>query len=184
MTTHKTTIEIVRGSVLEQDVEAVVNAANTAMRGGGGIDGAIHRAAGRGLMEELIRAAPHGAKTGSAVLTGGHNLRQSYIIHTPGPVWNGGGSKEAERLASSYRSCLEKADEKGLTSIAFCSISTGIYGYPLAKAAPIALATVRGYLDAHPETTLTRVVFAMFQAQEYEMFTKAWQAIVGGDADE
>jgi len=181
MTTHKTTIEIVRGSVLEQDVEVVVNAANTAMRGGGGIDGAIHRAAGKGLMEELMRAAPHGAKTGSAVLTGGHDLKQRYIIHTPGPVWNGGGSKEAERLASSYRSCLEKADAQGLKSIAFCSISTGVYGYPLAKAAPLALTTVRDYLDAHPETALTRVVFAMFQAQEYQAFTEAWERISGGN---
>lgn len=180
MNMDKTTIKIVRGSVLDQEVDAIVNAANTAMRGGGGVDGAIHRAAGRGLMEELMRVAPNGAKAGSAVLTGGHDLKQPYILHTPGPVWNGGGSKEAERLASSYQSCLEKADEKGLKSIAFCSISTGVYGYPLAKAAPVALMTTRDYLETHPATSLTRVVFALFQAQEHEAFSQAWQAIAGG----
>jgi len=118
MPTSNTTIEIVRGSVVDQDVDAIVNAANTAMQGGGGIDGAIHRAAGRGLLAELRKVAPNGAKTGAAVLTGGHNLKQPYIIHTPGPVWKGGGAKEAEKLAMCYRSCLEKAEGKGLKSIA------------------------------------------------------------------
>ena len=182
MSQHQTTVEIVRGSVLEQDVDVIVNAANTAMRGGGGVDGAIHRAAGPGLMEELRRAAPHGARTGTATLTGGHSLKQPYILHTPGPVWNGGGSGEAERLASSYWSCLERAEEKGLSSIAFCSVSTGIYGYPLDQAAPLALNTVRAYLDAHPDTSLERVVFAMFQPQEYQAFTEAWQEITRGEA--
>jgi O-acetyl-ADP-ribose deacetylase (regulator of RNase III) len=170
---NNTTIEVVQGSVLEQDVEAIVNAANTAMRGGGGVDGAIHRAAGRGLMAELERAAPNGAKTGTAVLTGGHHLKQSYIIHTPGPVWKGGGSQEADKLASCYRSCLVVADQQGLTSLAFCSISTGIYGYPLSQAAPLAVETVTEYLHAHPETSLTRIVFAMYQALEYTAFTEA-----------
>lgn len=174
MPIHNTAIEVVQGSVLEQDVEAIVNAANTSMRGGGGVDGAIHRTAGKGLMEELIQAAPHGAKTGTAVITGGHNLRQGYVIHTPGPVWNGGKSGEAEKLASSYRSCLEKAEVKELESIAYCSISTGIYGYPLEQAAMIALTTVREYLEAHPDTVLERVVFAMFKPEEYEAFQKAY----------
>ena len=177
MPTHSTTIEIVRGGVVDQDVDAIVNAANTAMRGGGGIDGVIHRAAGRALMAELEKAAPNGAKTGAAVITGGHNLKQPHIIHTPGPVWKGGGAKEAEKLAMCYRSCLEKAAEKGLKSIAFCSISTGIYGYPLDKAASVALGTVSEYLDSHPDTLLERVVFAMYQAPEYQAFTKAWDAI-------
>jgi len=184
MTTHDITIEIVQGSVLDRDVEAIVNAANTSMRGGGGVDGAIHRAAGKKMMEELIQVAPHGAKPGTAVITGGHNLKQKYVIHTPGPVWNGGKSNEAEKLASSYRSCLEKAEEKGLKSIAFCSISTGIYGYPLDKAAPVALNTVRAYLDAHLDTSLERVVFAMYQAPEFQAFTKAWDAIQNEAAGE
>ena len=184
MTTHNTTIEIVWGSVVEQDVDAIVNAANTAMQGGGGIDGVIHRAAGRGLMAELEKAAPNGAKTGAAVLTGGHNLKQPYIIHTAGPVWKGGGAKEAEKLAMCYRSCLEKAEEKGLTSIAFCSISTGVYGYPLPLAAPVALGSVKEYLDSHPDTSLERVIFAMYQTPEYQAFTQAWDAIQGGATGE
>ena len=179
MTNQNTTIEIVRGSVVGQDVDAIVNAANTAMRGGGGIDGVIHRAAGKGLLAELEKVAPNGAKTGAAVITGGHNLTQPYIIHTPGPVWKGGNANESERLASCYWSCLEKAENKGLKSIAFCSLSTGIYGYPLDKAAPVALNTVRAYLDAHLDTSLERVVFAMYQPTEYAAFQKAWDAMQG-----
>jgi O-acetyl-ADP-ribose deacetylase (regulator of RNase III) len=179
MQIHKAAIEIVRGSVVDQDADAVVNAANTALRGGGGIDGAIHRAAGRELLKELERVAPSGTKTGTAVMTKGFNLKQPWIIHTPGPVWKGGNANEAAKLASSYRSCLERADEKGLTSIAFCSVSTGIYGYPLDQAAAIALGTVEEYLDAHPETTLKRVVFALYQEPEYKAFTKAWAAVEG-----
>ena len=177
MAEYKTTIEIVKGSVIEQDVDVVVNAANTALRGGGGIDGVIHRAAGKPLMAELIRVAPNGTKTGSAVLTKGFGLSQPFILHTPGPVWKGGNANEAVKLASCYRSCLEKADEKGLTSIAFCSISTGIYGYPINEAAPLALRTVMEYLDTHPETALERVVFAMYQEPEYRAFVKAWEGM-------
>ncbi len=178
MPIHKTTIEIVLGSVLDQDVDAIVNAANTAMRGGGGVDGAIHKAAGRQLMNELIRVAPHGAKTGTAVITKGYALRQPYVIHTPGPVWHGGGSGEAELLASSYRSCLEKAEATGLKSLAFCSISTGVYRFPLEKAAPLALRTTLEYLSAHPETPLERVVFALYQTVEYEVFRQAWEELI------
>ncbi len=171
-----TTIEIVKGSVVEQDVDAIVNAANTALRGGGGIDGVIHRAAGRELMRELERVAPNGTKTGSAVITKGFNLKQPFIIHTPGPVWKGGSANEAAKLASSYRSCLERAEEKALKSIAFCSVSTGIYGYPLDQAAAVALGSVTEYLEAHSETTLEWIVFAMYQELEYKAFTKAWAA--------
>ena len=173
MKIHHTTVEVVRGSVVDQDVEAIVNAANTSMRGGGGVDGAIHRAAGRALMEELIEAAPHGAKTGTAVITRGHQLRQKHVLHTPGPVWSGGGRGEPEKLASCYRSCLELADRHHLTSIAFCSISTGIYGYPLDQAASVAVKTVADYLKANPGTALERVIFAMYQDQEYQVFAEA-----------
>ena len=174
MPTHKTTVEIVRGSMLDQDVDAVVNAANEQMRGGGGIDGRIHLRAGRGLMDELERVAPTGAKTGTAVITSGHKLKQPYIIHTPGPRWSGGNSGEPELLASSYQSCLERAEEKKLKSIAFCSISTSIFRYPLDKAAPLALRTVREYLDTHPDTSLERIVFAMFGDDEHKAFAKAY----------
>jgi len=135
-------------------------------------------------MAELQRVAPNGAKTGTAVVTGGHNLKQPYILHTPGPVWRGGRSGEADKLASSYRSCLEKAEEKGLKSIAFCSISTGVYGYPLPLAAPVALRTVWGYLEEHPDTSLERVVFAMYQAPEYQAFAQAWDALQDEGAGE
>lgn len=173
MQINRTTIEVVRGSVTDQDVDAIVNAANTSMRGGGGIDGRIHRAAGPSMMEELIRIAPHGAKTGTVVVTGGHNLKQRFVFHTPGPVWNGGAKGEPELLASCYRSCVDEADRRGLPSIAFCSISTGIYGYPIDRAASIAIETVKDFLQAHPETPLRRVVFAMYGADEYEVFAKA-----------
>lgn len=173
MQIHNTTIEVVSGSVIEQDVEAIVNAANTAMRGGGGVDGAIHRAAGQRMMNELIRVARHGAKTGTAVLTAGYALKQPYVIHTPGPVWNGGGNGEPEKLASSYRACLELADKQGLKSLAFCSISTGVYRYPLAQAAPLALETVVEYLNQNLDTCLRRVVFAMYQEAEYAAFRDA-----------
>lgn len=167
-----TDVTVVRGSVLDQDVDAIVNAANTGMRGGGGVDGAIHRAAGPALMQELEQVAPNGARTGTAVLTHGHRLKQPWIIHTPGPVWRGGARGERELLASCYRACLEAAEQKGLESVAFCSISTGVYGFPLEKAAPIALATIRDYLEAHPETSLRRIVLAMYQQSEFDIFTR------------
>ena len=183
MYTNKTAIEIVKGSIVEQDVDVIVNAANTALRGGGGIDGVIHRTAGKQLMTELIRVAPNGTKTGSAVLTRGFGLKQPYILHTPGPVWKGGGANEAVKLASCYRSCLEKADDKRLKSLAFCSISTGIYGYPINEAAPLALRTAMEYLDSHPETSLERVVFAMDDTTEYKAFSSAWKAMQKEEED-
>lgn len=173
MTVNNTTVEVVRGSVVDQDADAIVNAANTAMRGGGGVDGAIHRAAGPGLLLELVKAAPTGAKTGTVVVTGGHKLPHWFIFHTPGPVWHGGKSGEANNLASCYRGCMEAADARALESIAFCSISTGIYGYPLAQAAPLAVQTVTDYLTQHPDTTLRRVTFAMYQPAEFDAFTEA-----------
>lgn len=161
-------IEVVRGSLLDQDVEAIVNAANSAMRGGGGIDGAIHRAAGRGLLEELERLAPNGCRTGHVVATGGHRLPFRAILHTPGPIWRGGKNKEEEQLANCYRSATLKAEELGIKTLGFCSISTGIYRFPLELAAPIALRTVR-----ENAVNLERIVFAMFGEQEYEVFRNA-----------
>src|SRR5438477_2815955 len=113
MRIHSTTIEVVRGSVTAQDVDAIVNAANAMMRGGGGIDGRIHSEAGPGLLEELKRVAPDGAETGTAIITGGHKLKQRHIIHTAGPIWRGGKQGEPERLADSYRNSLQLAHEQG-----------------------------------------------------------------------
>ena len=174
MPTHKTTVTVIKGNMMRQHVDAVVNAANPGLADGGGITRVIFEGAGQGLPIEIKQKYPSGTLTGTAVITGGHGLSQPYIIHTPGPVWNHGRSGEAELLASSYRSCLEVADANRLKSIAFCSISTGIYGYPLDKAAPIAVKTVREYLDTHPDTSLERIIFAMYGKDEYEAFAKAY----------
>ena len=173
MTTHRTTVAVVNKSMMYQKVDAVVNAANPGLADGGGITRVIFEGAGQGLPDEIKQKYPRGTPTGTAVITGGHGLSQPYIIHTPGPVWNQGRSGEAALLASSYRSCLEVADANGLKSMAFCSLSTGIYGYPLDKAAPIAVKTVQDYLAAHPDTSLERIVFAMFGEEEYKAFAKA-----------
>ncbi len=181
MKTNNATLEIVHGSMMHQKVDAVVNAANSDLADGGGITGLIFSTAGSDLPAEIKQKYPRGTPTGTAVITGGHKLRQPYIIHTPGPVWRSGTQGEADLLASSYRSCLEVADKAGLKSTAFCSISTGIYSYPLDKAAPLALTTVIDYLTAYPDTMLERVVFAMFEQKEYEAFEKAGVEI-GGEA--
>ena len=181
MKINNTNVEVVHESMMYQKVDAIVIAANPALAGGSGITGKIFGAAGSGLPAEIKLKYPRGTPTGTAVITGGHKLRQPYIIHTPGPYWRGGNSGEPGLLASSYRSCLQVADKAGLKSIAFCSISTGIYGYPLDKAAPLALKTVRDYLSAHPETTLERVVFAMFGQKEYDAFVHA-SAEMDGEA--
>ena len=140
----------VRGDITKNhNVDAIVNAANTSLLGGGGVDGAIHRAAGPGLLEECRNL--HGCKTGQAKITKAYNLPCKYVIHTPGPHWNGGKSGEAELLASCYRSCLELAFQKGIKTIAFPSISTGIYGYPVEEAAKIALKTTKEFTLNHPD---------------------------------
>lgn len=146
---EKTELIAVRGDITKnQSVQAIVNAANTSLLGGGGVDGAIHRAAGPELLAECRLL--NGCKTGQAKITKAYKLPCEYVIHTPGPHWNGGKSKEAELLASCYRSCLELAAENGIRSIAFPSISTGIYSYPLDEAAEIAVRTAKQFVVEHP----------------------------------
>jgi O-acetyl-ADP-ribose deacetylase (regulator of RNase III) len=140
-------IEVVQGDITRLDVEVVVNAANSSLLGGGGVDGAIHRAAGPGLLHECRRLG--GCATGDAVMTGGHGLRARHIIHTVGPVWRGGGHGEADLLSSCYQRSLELAAAAGARTIAFPMISTGIYRFPLERAARIAVATVTQHVDAH-----------------------------------
>lgn len=161
-------IEIVRGSLLDQDVQAVVNAANTSMRGGGGLDGQVHRQGGKGMLDELLRVAPHGAKTGEVVVTGGHQMPFQYVLHVAGPVWQGGNAGEREMLAACYRNAVLKAQELGVKSLGFASISTGIYRFPLEIAAPLALRTVTEFA-----TELDRVVFALYGEEEFRIFSNS-----------
>ena len=158
-------IEIIQGDITKQAVDAIVNAANCTLLGGGGVDGAIHRAAGPELLAECRRL--HGCETGKAKITGGYRLPARHVIHTPGPVWHGGGYGEEELLRSCYRSCLELASENGCETVDFPSISTGVYRFPLDKASRIAVGTILDYLEEHPEIRRVRMVC-------FDERTKAW----------
>ena len=149
-------LQTVLGDITKQSVDAIVNAANCSLLGGGGVDGAIHRAAGPELLAECRTL--HGCETGQAKITKGYGLPAKHVIHTPGPVWHGGNTGEAELLASCYRSCLTLASENGCKTVDFPSISTGVYHFPLDKAAAIASKTIKEYLDAHPEIERVRMV--------------------------
>lgn len=151
-------LELVEGNIVDLDVDAIVNAANSTLRGGGGVDGAIHRAAGPGLAIEAGRLAP--CPTGEARITGGHGLRARHVIHSVGPVWRGGTAGESELLASCYRSSLALAAEHGLSTVAFPGISTGVYGYPADEAASVAVREIAAWLDGNelPE----RVILCAF----------------------
>ena len=149
-------LQTVLGDITKQSVDAIVNAANCSLLGGGGVDGAIHRAAGPELLAECRTL--HGCETGRAKITKGYSLPAKHVIHTPGPVWHGGNKGEAELLTSCYRSCLELASENGCRTVDFPSISTGVYHFPLDKAAAIACRTIKEYLKAHPEIERVRMV--------------------------
>ncbi len=168
-------IEVVRGSVTDQAVDAIVNAANKSMKGGGGIDGRIHRAAGPEMMAELRAAAPDGAATGQPVVTRAYKLPQKYVIHVAGPRWRGGTRGEAEQLFDAYYNSLKAASDLGLASIAFCSIATGVYGYPIEQAAPLAIGVATRFIVEQPETSLRRIVFALWGSDEYDVFEAAYR---------
>ena len=177
---NETKVSIVRGDITDQATEAIVNAANPGLMGGGGVDGAIHRAGGPPILEECkeIVARQGRLPTGKAVLTGGGNLRAGYVIHTVGPIWHGGSRNEPELLKSAYCECLQLATSSKLGSISFPSISTGAYGYPLDEAARIAVSTVVAFLEEQ-STSLKEVVFVLFDARTYESYRSALQDVTG-----
>lgn len=167
-TINKSRLELVAGDITKQDTEAIVNAANSRLAGGGGVDGAIHRAGGPAIMEECRKIGE--CPTGEARITTGGRLKARYVIHTVGPVYKDGKRGEAELLSSCYRNPLEIARERGINSIAFPSISTGAYGYPMEDAARIAIKTVIDYLRGHTEIGLVR--FVLFGHEAYKTYEK------------
>ncbi len=170
---QKSILEIVRGDITQQDTEAIGNAANSALAGGGGVDGAIHRAGGPSVMSEL-RTKYRGCPTGSAVITGGGNLKAKYVIHAVGPRYSGS-PRDPDLLLGAYRKSLELCTQNNISSITFPSISTGIYGYPVEEASRIALKTVMDYLKDHPEIKLVR--FILFDSKTFDVYKESLKAI-------
>ena len=162
-------IDVVQSDITKLKVDAIVNAANTSLLGGGGVDGAIHRAAGRGLYEECRTLG--GCPTGEAKITQGYNLPAKWVIHTVGPVWHGGSHREDELLASCYRNSLALAEKHGIRTIAFPAISTGVYGFPMERAARIAVKEVADFLERN--ATVEQVRLVCFDKQAYDIFAKA-----------
>jgi len=178
---NQTKLAIIQGDITKQATDAIVNAANPSLMGGGGVDGAIHRAGGPAILEECKKIVAQQGRlpTGKAVITTGGNLKSQYVIHTVGPIWHGGSRNEAELLDSAYYECLKLAAENKLASISFPSISTGAYGYPVDEAAKIAVSTVVSFLKEQA-TSLKDVVFVLFDSRTYQSYCSALQEVTGG----
>jgi O-acetyl-ADP-ribose deacetylase (regulator of RNase III) len=164
-------IEVVEGDITTQKVDAIVNAANGSLLGGGGVDGAIHKAAGPRLVEECRKL--NGCSTGDAKMTRGYRLPAKFVIHTVGPIWHDGMNNEDAQLASCYRRSLEVASEKGIKTLAFPAISTGVYRFPLDRATRIAVGEVRSYLSSHPE--IEKVIFVCFDRAAADLYRRELQ---------
>lgn len=167
-------IEIIKGDITTLTTDAIVNAANSSLLGGGGVDGAIHRAAGPALLAECRQL--NGCPAGKAKITGGYNLPAKYVIHTVGPVWRGGDSGESKLLAECYRNSLKLAAEHKIRSIAFPSVSTGVYGYPVELASAIALREIKGFLEDN--STVDRVIVVCFDDETYSVYQKNYREII------
>ncbi len=172
----KTKLSLIQGDITLQKTEAIVNAANTSLLGGGGVDGAIHRAGGPKILEECkaIRAKQGGCPTGEAVITSGGNMKAKYVIHTVGPVWSGGNRNEEQLLRNAYYNSLNLAKEKGIKSVSFPSISTGVYRFPIDKASRIALNTVKEFLQKH---NFVEVRFVLFSERDLKVYEDALKEI-------
>ncbi len=177
-----TTLELVQGDITKQAVDAIVNAANSALAGGGGVDGAIHDKAGRELQQELKNLYPNGCPTGEARITKGYKLPAKYVIHAVGPIYYEAGAKAPELLRGAHTYSLKLAQEHELKSLAFAAISTGVYGYPLDKAAPIALNAVADYINENqPDFELVR--FVLFDSKAMNAFSRALSTLITKRAD-
>ncbi len=176
-TIHGAVLRLVEGDITQQEVDAIVNAANSRLAGGGGVDGAVHRRGGPAIMEETRRKYPQGCPTGSAVITGAGALRARWVIHAVGPVYRDGQHGEPELLASAYRRSLELARDHQCRSVAFPSLSTGAYRYPLPEAARVALRTVIDFLGQR-RGSLEEVRFVLFGREAYEQFARALEELL------
>lgn len=175
----KTILGLKRGDITKENTDAIVNAANRSLLGGGGVDGAIHRAGGPAILEECRKL--RGCETGDAKITTGGRLPARYVIHTVGPVWHGGKGGESEKLASAYRRSMEVAQENGVRTIAFPSISTGAYGYPVEKAARVSLSTVARFLEGQHD--IERVTFVLFSEGDLRTYEEAARELGSGPPD-
>lgn len=172
----QSTLELVTGDITQQDTDAIVNAANSHLAGGGGVDGAIHRRGGPSIMAETRQQYPQGCPTGEAVISGAGNLPARHVIHAVGPVWGGGQHGEEAKLASAYRRSLEVAVAHNCHSVAFPSLSTGAYGYPVDRAARTALRTVMDFLRQHGQPTSVR--FVLFDPGTHDAYTAALTSLL------
>ena len=178
MTVNQAKLYIMRGNITQRATDAIVNAANSSLMGGGGVDGAIHRAGGPAILEECKQIVSKQGRlpAGRAVITTAGNLKAKYVIHTVGPIWHGGSKGEAESLGSAYRESLKLATKKHLASVSFPSISTGAYGYPVDEAAKVALKTVVSFLH-ESITSVKEVVFVLFDERTFEAYSLALRGI-------